>query len=145
MDNVRIGADRAGRDLSALDLCVSLTAAVEDDPLAAPRAARLKAAFYLPSMPRALIERHGVPFSEIEPINEAFARGDVADALHRTPAELADRFCIAGTPEEVADRINREFRPASTTCPWRWPTQKSRARGQARKFRACPRCRSKSG
>jgi 5,10-methylenetetrahydromethanopterin reductase len=112
IDNVRIGAERAGRDLAQLDLCVSLTAAVADDPLAARRAARLKAAFYLPSMPQALIERHGVPFSEIKPISAAFARGDVADALRRTPDELADRFCVAGTPEEVADRINREFLPA---------------------------------
>ena len=80
-----------------------------DDPEAARRAARLKAAFYLPSMPQALIERHGVPFSEVEPINAAFARGDVADALRRTPDELADRFCLAGSPEEVAERINREF------------------------------------
>ena len=112
MDNVRIGAEKAGRDLAELDLCVSLTAAVADDPVAARRAARLKAAFYLPSMPQALIERHGVPFGEIEPINAAFARGDVADALRRTPDELADRFCVAGTPEEVADRINRDFLPA---------------------------------
>jgi 5,10-methylenetetrahydromethanopterin reductase len=110
VDNVRAGA--AGRDLAELDLCVSLTAAVADDPDAARRVARLKAAFYLPSMPQALIERHGVPFDEVEPINAAFARGDVADALARTPDELADRFCIAGTPEDVAERITREFLPA---------------------------------
>jgi 5,10-methylenetetrahydromethanopterin reductase len=112
IDNVRIGAEKAGRDLAQLDLCISLTAAVADDPAAARRAARLKAAFYLPSMPQALIERHGVPFSEIKPISAAFARGDVADALRRTPDELADRFCVAGTPEEVAERISREFLPA---------------------------------
>jgi 5,10-methylenetetrahydromethanopterin reductase len=112
IDNVRLGADRAGRDLSELDLCASLTCAVADDADAARRAARLKASFYLPSMPPPLIERHGVPFSEIEPINAAFARGDVAEALRRTPNELADRFCIAGTPEEVAERIRADILPA---------------------------------
>jgi 5,10-methylenetetrahydromethanopterin reductase len=112
IDNVRVGAERAGRDLAQLDLCVSLTTAVADDAVAARRAARLKAAFYLPSMPQALIERHGVPFSAVEPINAAFARGDVAEALRLTSDELADRFCIAGTPEEVAERINREILPA---------------------------------
>ena len=35
IDNVRIGADKAGRDMAGLDLCVSLTAAVADDPEAA--------------------------------------------------------------------------------------------------------------
>lgn len=112
VDNVRLGADRAGRDVAQLDLCASLTCAVADDADAARRAARLKAAFYLPSMPPPLIERHGVPFSEVEPINAAFARGDVAEALRRTPNELADRFCIAGTPEEVAVRIRADVLPA---------------------------------
>jgi 5,10-methylenetetrahydromethanopterin reductase len=112
IDNVRIGAERAGRDLTALDLCVSLTCAVADDGDAAKQAARLKAAFYLPSMPPALIERHGVPFAEIEPISAAFARGDVAAALRATPDELADRFCIAGTPDDVAERIRSEILPA---------------------------------
>jgi 5,10-methylenetetrahydromethanopterin reductase len=64
------------------------------------------------SRPHAERSVRGCSRSEIEPINEAFARGDVADALRRTPDELADRFCVAGTPEEVADRINREVLPA---------------------------------
>ncbi len=111
IDNVRVGAERTGRDLASLDLCASLTTAVADDREAALQAARLKAAFYLPSMPPALIERHGVPFDAIQPINAAFARGDVAEALRLTPDELADRFCIAGTPEEVAERIRSEVMP----------------------------------
>jgi 5,10-methylenetetrahydromethanopterin reductase len=112
VDNVRVGAERAGRRLESLDLCASLTVAVADDREAALRAARLKAAFYLPSMPAALIERHGVPFTEIEPINAAFSRGDVGEALRLTPDDLADRFCIAGTPEEVAERIRADVMPA---------------------------------
>jgi 5,10-methylenetetrahydromethanopterin reductase len=112
VDNVRAGAERAGRDLASLDLCASLTVAVADDREAALRAARLKAAFYLPSMPPALIERHGVAASEIAPITAAFARGDVAGALRLTPDDLADRFCIAGTPEEVAERIRADVLPA---------------------------------
>jgi alkanesulfonate monooxygenase SsuD/methylene tetrahydromethanopterin reductase-like flavin-dependent oxidoreductase (luciferase family) len=30
----------------------------------------------------------------------------------RLAGELSDRFCVAGTPEEVAERISREFLPA---------------------------------
>lgn len=112
VDNVRIGAERAGRDVAQLDLCASLTAAVSDDGDAARHAARLKAAFYLPSMPPALLERHGVPSRMVEPISAAFARGDVAAALRLTPDDLVDRLCIAGTPEEVAERIRTEIVPA---------------------------------
>ena len=110
--NVRRGAERAGRDWRTLELAASLTCAVSEDGESARRAARTKAAFYLPSMPPGLIERHGVPFAEVEPICQAFARGDVAAALAATPDELADRFCIAGTPEQVAERIRADVLPS---------------------------------
>jgi 5,10-methylenetetrahydromethanopterin reductase len=108
LDNVAIGAERAGRDPRDVATYASVTAAVAEDGDAARRAARLKAAFYLPSMPRGLIERHGVPFEEIEPISAAFARGDVERALNLTTDEIGDRFSIAGTPEEVAERIHTD-------------------------------------
>ena len=111
LSNVRRGAEAAGRDWRALELCASLTCAVSEDGESAKAAARLKAAFYLPSMPPKLVERHGVSYAEVEPICQAFARGDVAEALRRTPEELADRFCIAGTPEEIVARIRADVLP----------------------------------
>jgi len=36
----------------------------------------------------------------------------VAAALAATPDELADRFCIAGTPEQVAERIRTDVLPS---------------------------------
>jgi 5,10-methylenetetrahydromethanopterin reductase len=112
VENVRRGAERAGRDWRTLELAASLTCAVSEDGESARLAARTKAAFYLPSMPPGLVERHGVPYTEIEPICQAFARGDVSAALRLTPDELADRFCIAGTPEEIAERIRRDVLPS---------------------------------
>jgi|tagenome__1003787_1003787.scaffolds.fasta_scaffold20799078_2 5,10-methylenetetrahydromethanopterin reductase len=108
LENVAIGAERAGRDLADVETCASVTAAVAEDGDAARRAARLKAAFYLPSMPPALLERHGIPVEDVEPINAAFARGDVDEALSLTSAEIGDRLSIAGTPEEVAERIRSD-------------------------------------
>ena len=112
VSNVRRGADQAGRDWRTLELAASLTCAVSDDRESARAAARAKAAFYLPSMPRKLVERHGVSYAEVEPICQAFAGGDVAEALRRTPDELADRFCIAGTPEDIVDRIRSDVLPS---------------------------------
>jgi alkanesulfonate monooxygenase SsuD/methylene tetrahydromethanopterin reductase-like flavin-dependent oxidoreductase (luciferase family) len=110
--NVRRGAERAGRDWRQLELCASLTCAISEDGESAKTAARAKAAFYLPSMPPSLVERHGVSYGDVEPICQAFARGDVGEALRRTPDQLADRFCIAGTPEEVAKRIRADVLPS---------------------------------
>jgi alkanesulfonate monooxygenase SsuD/methylene tetrahydromethanopterin reductase-like flavin-dependent oxidoreductase (luciferase family) len=112
VSNVRRGADKAGKDWRALELAASLTCAVSEDSESAKVAARAKAAFYLPSMPPKLVERHGVSYAEVEPICQAFARGDVAEALRRTPDELADRFCIAGTPEDIVDRIGTDVLPS---------------------------------
>lgn len=109
LENVRRGAARAGRDHADLETCASVTCAVAEDGRAARRAARLKAAFYLPSMPPALIERHGIPFDAVEPINAAFARGDVEEALSLTSDEIGDRLSIAGTPEEVAERVRTDI------------------------------------
>jgi 5,10-methylenetetrahydromethanopterin reductase len=108
LENVKAGAARAGRDEGELEMCASVTAAVAEDGDAARRAARLKAAFYLPSMPRRLLERHGIEFAEVEPINAAFARGDVERALSLTSGGIGDRLSIAGTPEEVAERLRTE-------------------------------------
>jgi len=110
--NVRRGAESAGRDWRALEICASLTCAVSEDRESARAAARAKAAFYLPSMPPKLVERHGVAYTDVEPICQAFARGDVAEALRRTPAELADLFCIAGTPEDIVERIRTDVLPS---------------------------------
>jgi 5,10-methylenetetrahydromethanopterin reductase len=112
IENVRRGADKAGRNWRQLELCASLTCAVSEDGESARIAARTKAAFYLPSMPPGLIERHDVSYADVEPICQAFARGDVGEALAQTPDELADRFCIAGTPEQVADRIRADVLPS---------------------------------
>jgi 5,10-methylenetetrahydromethanopterin reductase len=94
----RTGAESAGRDASALDLGCSLLGAIAPDADAARAAARALAAFYIPSMPAALLARHGIAAVDVEPINHAFADGDVERALSLTPDELADRIVIAGTP-----------------------------------------------
>jgi hypothetical protein len=63
---------------------------------------RLLAAFYIPSMPPALLERHGIDSADVDPINAAFAAGDIEQALAATPDELADRIVL----------------PASLTSGW---------------------------
>jgi 5,10-methylenetetrahydromethanopterin reductase len=54
------GAERAGRRINGLDLGDSLLGAIAPDGEAARRAGRTLAAFYVPSMPPALLERHGI-------------------------------------------------------------------------------------
>jgi len=100
VDCLERGAERAGRSREGLDLSDSLLGAIADDGEAAKQASRILAAFYIPSMPPALLERHGIDPGEVAQINEAFAAGDVKRALDFTPDSIADRIVVAGTPDD---------------------------------------------
>ena len=65
----RAGAERAGRSADSLDLGDSLLGAIARDGEVARRAGRLMAAFYIPSMPPALLERHGIDPQDVAPVN----------------------------------------------------------------------------
>ena len=99
-DAVGRGAQRAGRNLDELDLGDSVLGAIAPDGELARRAGRVLAAFYIPSMPDALLVRNGVDPEAVRPTNEAFAAGDVARALALTDDEIADRIVVAGTPDD---------------------------------------------
>jgi 5,10-methylenetetrahydromethanopterin reductase len=111
----RTGAERAGRDAAALDLGCSLLGAIAPDGEAAREAARTLAAFYVPSMPPGLLARHGIAPTAAEPINAAFAAGDVEAALAATPDELADRLVVAGTPDDWIEYLAGPYAAAGFT------------------------------
>jgi 5,10-methylenetetrahydromethanopterin reductase len=94
------GVQRAGRNADGLDLGDSLLGAVAPDGEVARRAGRILAAFYIPSMPPALLERHGIEPAAVTAVNEAFAAGDVQRALEATPDDVASRIMVAGTPDD---------------------------------------------
>ncbi len=66
-------------------------------------------------MPPALLERHGVTFAEVAPVNEAFAAGDVKRALAATPNSIADRLIVAGTPDDWAAWLAGTYASAGLT------------------------------
>jgi len=112
VEHVRIGADRAGRDVDDLDLGAWVVFVVSEDSVAAKQAARIITAFYIPSMPPELLERHGVDLEGIQPINDAFAAGDVAKAVELTTPELAEKLSMAGTPDECIEQIKTNVQAA---------------------------------
>ena len=108
----KVGAKRAGRTAGALDIGDSLLGAIAPDPDVARRAGRILAAFYIPSMPPALLERHGIDPEEVAPINAAFGAGDIEHALELTPDAVVDRIMVAGTPEDWVRWLTDEYAPA---------------------------------
>ena len=108
----KVGADRAGRDADRLDLGDSLLGAIAPDREVAQRAGRILAAFYIPSMPPALLARHGIEAAEVAPVNEAFAAGDISRALDLTSDAVADRIMVAGTPDDWIEWLTTAYAPA---------------------------------
>jgi 5,10-methylenetetrahydromethanopterin reductase len=108
----RRGAERAGRDWRSLDLADNPLGAIAPDPEPAREAARILAAFYIASMPRELLARHGIDFSAVQPIVGAFAEGDVRRALELISPELGATLSVAGTPRDWIQKIEQDFRPA---------------------------------
>jgi 5,10-methylenetetrahydromethanopterin reductase len=112
VDCLEAGAKRAGRTRDGLDLSDSLLGAIAPDGDAAKRAGRILAAFYIPSMPPALLERHGISPEEVAPVNEAFGAGDVQRALALTPDSIADRLVVAGTPDDWLEWLTETYSAA---------------------------------
>ena len=108
----RAGAERASRGLAGLDLGDSLLGAIAPDREVARRAGRILAAFYIPSMPPALLDRHGIDPGEVAPVNQAFSAGDIKRALDATPEAIADRLMVAGTPEDWVSWLWDTYLPA---------------------------------
>jgi 5,10-methylenetetrahydromethanopterin reductase len=111
-ERFRAGAERAGRDWSSLDLGANVLTAIGTDSDAAKEAARVMVAFYIPSMPSRLIERHGIDYESVRPIVEAFGSGDVGRALELTSPEVGEKLSIAGTPEEWVEKIETDVLPS---------------------------------
>ncbi len=112
VEHFQAGAERAGRQGHDLDLGDSLLGAIAPDGDVARRAGRILAAFYIPSMPPALLQRHGIEPEAVAGITAAFAGGDVRRALEATPDDIADRIMVAGTPEDWVRWLTETYAPA---------------------------------
>jgi 5,10-methylenetetrahydromethanopterin reductase len=112
VDNIRQGAQGAGRDLNGFDIGAWVVTVVAEDSAAAKQAARILVAFYISSMPPEQLQRHGITMDEVQPVVEALGAGDVAKAIELFRPELSEKLSVAGTPEECVEKIKADIEPA---------------------------------
>jgi 5,10-methylenetetrahydromethanopterin reductase len=112
VEHCRIGAERAGKNVEDLDLGAWVVFSVGEDSAAAKEAARSMVGLYASAMPHEQLRRNGVDPAELAPIIAALGAGDLGGAIDLTSPELAETLSIAGTPEEVTEKIKREIEPA---------------------------------
>jgi 5,10-methylenetetrahydromethanopterin reductase len=112
VENVRKGADNAGRNFEDLDIGAWVVTVVGEDSAAAKQAARILVAFYISSMAPEQLDRHGITAEEVQPVVEALGAGDVAKAIELFRPELSEKLSLAGTPEECVEKIKADMEPA---------------------------------
>jgi 5,10-methylenetetrahydromethanopterin reductase len=112
VDNMREGAEKAGRSLDDLDVGAWVVTVVSDDADAAKHAARLLCAFYISSMPAEQLARHGIDAAELQPVVDALGTGDIKGAYEAFTPDYVEKLSLAGTPEEVVEKIKGDIEPA---------------------------------
>jgi 5,10-methylenetetrahydromethanopterin reductase len=98
------GAARAGRPAESTDIVLGAVTVVDHDGGAARRWARTAVAKYF-EVVASLDPTLRLPAGLMEQVRGSLARGDAAGAGEAIPDELLDRFCLAGTPEEVSRHV----------------------------------------
>ncbi len=111
IEHCTIGAERAGKNVQDLDLGAWVVFSVAEDSAVAKDAARSMVGLYASSMPHEQLKRNGVEPEEVAPIIEAIGAGDMAKGIELTSPDLAERLSIAGTPEEVTEKIRSNIEP----------------------------------
>jgi 5,10-methylenetetrahydromethanopterin reductase len=104
-ENMKIGAERAGKNVDDLDIGAWVVFATGEDGAVAKDAARSMVGLYASAMPNEQLERNGVSPDEMKPIIDALGAGDLAGSIDATTPEIGETLSIAGTPEECVAKI----------------------------------------
>ncbi|NLV08626.1 5,10-methylenetetrahydromethanopterin reductase [Halomicrobium mukohataei] len=88
------------------DLAAYASVSVAEDGSAAREAARIPVAFIAAGSPPPVFERHGLDAERAREVGDAIAAGEFRAAGDAVSEAMIDAFCIAGTPETVAERTD---------------------------------------
>ena len=115
--HVALGAERAGRPPSDLEVASMLPCAVSDDPNEARDLMREPIAWYAGEFPRyrRLMAEAGYS-EELEDVRQAWQNGRTQEAMDLVPAGLIDQIGLVGSQEECQDKL-QAYRRAGITLP----------------------------
>lgn len=116
-ENMRMGADRAGRSPEDVDFASLVLVSVSEDHDKAKK--NIKPSV-LSLFAEGTFDRHlprmGLSNGDLSPVREALIQSNFQEACERIPDALLDASAIYGTPEECAIRMSR-LRAAGVRLP----------------------------
>lgn len=104
-ENMKIGAERAGKDVDDLDIGAWVVFSTGEDAAAAKDAARSMVGLYASAMPAEQLERNGIDPSAMDPILSALGAGDLAGSIDATTPEIGETLSVSGSPEECVAKL----------------------------------------
>jgi 5,10-methylenetetrahydromethanopterin reductase len=104
------GATAAGREPGDLDLASNVLVSVDRDARAARDAVRHVLAYYVHRVEPVVLSTSGADPEEIERVRQGVLDHGVATAAQLVTDGLIDTFAAAGTPEQVAARLQEYVR-----------------------------------
>jgi 5,10-methylenetetrahydromethanopterin reductase len=104
-EHMKIGAERAGKNVDDLDIGAWVVFATGEDSAVAKDAARSMVGLYASAMPDEQLVRNGVAPEDMKPIISALGAGDLAGSIDATTAEIGETLSVAGTPEECVAKL----------------------------------------
>jgi 5,10-methylenetetrahydromethanopterin reductase len=104
-DRVEEGKGDRPTERGDFDLAAYASVSVSEDAEAAREAARPPTAFIAAGAAPPVLDRHGIDHDRAEAIGEHISAGAFSEAFDRVTPAMVEAFCIAGTPETVADRM----------------------------------------
>jgi len=105
VDNLKIGAEKAGRDWKTLDIGAWVVITCAPDSEEAKRAARSIVSFYIDAMPDQQLKLHDLDPGKMKEIVDTARRFGPDKAYEVTTPEIAQKLSIAGTPAECVEQL----------------------------------------
>jgi 5,10-methylenetetrahydromethanopterin reductase len=103
-ERVTEGAAERPADRGDVELAAYASVSIAEDASAAREAARIPVAFIAAGAPAPVLDRHDLDAELASTVGDAIAAGDFREAGTQVSEAMIDAFCLAGSPESVAER-----------------------------------------
>jgi len=101
VQNIKRGAESAGRKLKELDVVAYMATSIHTDIARARASARTVVAFVASSAPLSALERHDIAAADVERIREKLRVGKIQDAAAAVTNRMIDAFSVCCKPTEL--------------------------------------------
>lgn len=113
-DRVAEGLDNRPEGRGEFDFVAYASVSVAADSGRAREAARPPVAFIAGGAPDPVLDRHDLDPDRAADIGESIAAGEFSEAFGAVTPAMIDAFCLAGTPDTVAERVERILEDADS-------------------------------